>query len=433
MAAKLERTNTPGIFRRHAKECPRGARCDCSYVVVCRHRGRQATETFRTLAEAREAKRTRESDAASGQFAPLARVLLHDYARDWVERYQGTGRRGFREETRDDYRRMLDRYTLRYFPPRLQLAELTPRIVADYIGWLVRQKAQGREGSTLSDSTVRNAFKPLSACLATARREGVIRHNPAAAAALPHRPQVEDDDERARPFPRIEDGDDTIETMEFVVELVHPRYRLMFELLAATGLRRSELLALEGRHLRLDGQSPFVRVRQRVRRQRGKGLVVGPVKSRHARRDLPIPFELAEPLGALRTPPDALVFQSRVGTALDPDNLFERVLSPACEEAGVEWAGFHTFRHTVASRLFAAGRNVVQVQSWLGHHSASFTLDTYVHLLDGDLGDPLEPVRVNAGSTGGPKTAANGRPSVATKMCSSRENGERSQTAASPE
>jgi hypothetical protein len=81
MAAKLERTNTPGIFRRHAKECPRGARCDCSYVVVCRHRGRQATETFRTLAEAREAKRTRESDAASGQFAPLARVLLHDYAR----------------------------------------------------------------------------------------------------------------------------------------------------------------------------------------------------------------------------------------------------------------------------------------------------------------------------------------------------------------
>jgi len=61
----------------------------------------------------------------------------------------------------------------------------------------------------------------------------------------------------------------------------------------------------------------------------------------------------------------------------------------ACEEAGVGWAGFHTFRHTVASRLFAAGRNVVQVQRWLGHHSASFTLDTYVHLLDGDLGEPV--------------------------------------------
>jgi hypothetical protein len=61
-------------------------------------------------------------------------------------------------------------------------------------------------------------------------------------------------------------------------------------------------------------------------------------------------------------------------------------------------------RHTVASRLFAEGRNAVQVQHWLDHHSASFTLDTYVHLLDGDLGDPL---RVNTGSTARPQTAAN--------------------------
>jgi len=42
-----------------------------------------------------------------------------------------------------------------------------------------------------------------------------------------------------------------------------------------------------------------------------------------------------------------------------------------------------------ASLLFAQGRNAVQVQRWLGHHSAAFTLATYVHLLDGDLGEPL--------------------------------------------
>jgi integrase len=46
----------------------------------------------------------------------------------------------------------------------------------------------------------------------------------------------------------------------------------------------------------------------------------------------------------------------------------------------------------VASRLFAQGRNVVQVQRWLGHRSPSFTLDAYVHLLDRDLGAPLEPL-----------------------------------------
>jgi integrase len=90
----------------------------------------------------------------------------------------------------------------------------------------------------------------------------------------------------------------------------------------------------------------------------------------------------------LRTEPEALVFNVE-GKPLDPDNLYSRVLRPAAGEAGVEWAGFHTFRHTVASRLFAEGRNAVQVQRWLGHHSPSFTLDTYIHLLDDDLGKPL--------------------------------------------
>ena len=396
MAAKLERTNTPGIFRRHVKDCG-GGRCECSYAVVWRVHGRQHKETFRTLAEAREGKRNRESAVASGELGALSRVTLHEYAREWIGRYQGTGRRGFRDQTRDEYRAQLERFALRHFPPGLKLAELSPRMVSDYIGWLTRQRT--RQGGTLSDASVRTALKPLSACMATARREGLIRHNPCAEAVLPHRARIEEDDERARPFPAG--------IMELVVQLVHPRHRLMFELLAATGLRRSELLALEGRHLHLAGDQPCVKVRQRVRRQKGKGLVIGPLKSRYARRDLPIPWELAGRLRALGTAPDALVFSSEVGTVLCPNNLNNRVLAPACAEAGVEWARCHTFRHTVASRLFAEGRNAVQVQRWLGHHSPSFTLDTYVHLLDSDLGDPLEPSGGNTGATDCPQTPAN--------------------------
>jgi integrase len=49
---------------------------------------------------------------------------------------------------------------------------------------------------------------------------------------------------------------------------------------------------------------------------------------------------------------------------------------------------FHTFRHTCASLLFDQGRNVKQVQEWLGHADPGFTLRTYVHLLDDGLGGP---------------------------------------------
>ena len=52
------------------------------------------------------------------------------------------------------------------------------------------------------------------------------------------------------------------------------------------------------------------------------------------------------------------------------------------------WATFHTLRHTCATTLFRHGLNAKQVQGWLGHHAASFTMDTYVHLLPDDLPDP---------------------------------------------
>ena len=84
-------------------------------------------------------------------------------------------------------------------------------------------------------------------------------------------------------------------------------------------------------------------------------------------------------------------FPSLEGAVLSLENLRRRVLRPAAEEAGAAWAGFHTFRHTRAAILFDRGLNLKQVQRWLGHHSPSFTLDTYVHLLDERL---LEPVNL---------------------------------------
>jgi integrase len=83
---------------------------------------------------------------------------------------------------------------------------------------------------------------------------------------------------------------------------------------------------------------------------------------------------------------------------------------------GVEWAAFHTFRHTCAWMLLNGGKNIKQVQEWLGHHSATFTLATCVHLMDDGLGDAdavdaaMAKARRLAGGTPGVHTdAENGR------------------------
>jgi hypothetical protein len=52
--------------------------------------------------------------------------------------------------------------------------------------------------------------------------------------------------------------------------------------------------------------------------------------------------------------------------------------------------GFHTLRHTCASLLIESGLSPLRLQRWMGHHSPAFTLETYGHLIDGDLGPPLD-------------------------------------------
>lgn len=397
MASPHVKTSTPGIYKRGSR-----------YVFCYRVNGKQRWETCRTLEEARRAKSARITDIGRGEFQERSRVTLHTYALEWVERYQGRGRRGFRDATREDYRRILRQYALRYFGERVRLVDVSPSAVAAFVGWLCDSREQARlehqieverartEGRRepaplvagaerrLSDKTIRNVMGPLRACLATAVREGLIRSNPAREVDLPHRPVVSehDDEEEVRALSRAQ--------LDALLELAHPAWRMFFELLAATGVRVSEAIALQWRHVQLDGSSPHIKVRRGIVRG-----TLGPPKSRHSKRDVPIGHELVIALRQHRVnsewcDDDSLVFTATNGSYVHVGNLRRRVLKPAAEEAGAAWAGFHTFRHTCASMLFANGRNAVQVQRWLGHHSAAFTLATYVHLLDGDLGEPLE-------------------------------------------
>lgn len=380
MSAPMVRTRHPGIFRRGSR-----------YVVTYRHNGKLRKETTRTLDEARQLKAERTRQVRSGEFSEQSRQTFREYATAWVERYHGRGgRHGFRETTREDYRRALDRWVFQsrdengrltgYFGDRIKLAEVTPKHVAEFVGWLTRQ--QGRAGTPLSDSTIRNVLNPVRACFGTAVREGLIRSNPTHGVALPHRPRIEEDDEEVRPLTR--------EQLAVFLAVVHSSHALMFRLIATTGLRVGEVFALQWKHVRLDGDRPVVKVR-RTASQRGG---FHPPKSRHGRRDVPLDQALVYALREHRktsewSNDDDLVFPSRRGTVLQYSNLLRRVVKPAAEEAGAPWMGFHTLRHTFASLHIARGTNIVQLSRLMGHHSASFTLDTYTHLIDGDVGAPL--------------------------------------------
>lgn len=175
MAERMVKTRHAGIFRRGSR-----------WVVTYHVNGVPKKESVRTLDEARKLKAARQADIARGEFQEASRVKFRAYAAEWIERYPGRGS-SFRETTRDDYRRNLGRYAYPFFDERLgrTLSQIAPRDVANFIAWLCERKTPG--GKPLSDSTVRNVLNPIRACLSTAVREGLIRHNPAHGAVLPHR------------------------------------------------------------------------------------------------------------------------------------------------------------------------------------------------------------------------------------------------------
>jgi integrase len=370
----LVKTRTPGVFRKPgAKSRP--------YVVVYRAAGKQRKESCRTLAEARAIKSARETDDTRGEFQARSKITLRAYLHDWIETYHGNGRHGFRENTRAEYRRLLDASAHRFFGERLRLVDVTPLHIADYVRWLADPAKQN--GRAYSDSSIANRVAPVRAALATAKRDGLIRHNPADGVALPVRQRIEEDDE------------DTVKALtrsqlRQLIEITPESYALLIELVASTGLRVSEAIGLQRRDLYLDELRPHIRVRRAIVRGR-----VEPPKSRHGRRKVPISRALAAKLrvhmgGVLDLSDDAWVFASQIGTPLDADNLRSRVIKPLMRQIGAPWAAWHTLRHTYASLQLARGANIVQLSRALGHHSASFTLDTYIHLIDGEHADPLE-------------------------------------------
>jgi len=393
MAARMEKTRHAGIWKRGGR-----------YVFSYRLNGKQRWESARTLSEAQRLKARRAADADRGELHERSRLTFREYAEEWVEAYTGRGSNGFRESTREGYRSDFERWVFPWWGHQLRLSEITPREVSQLVSHLTGETGKG--GRPLADNTIRNIMNPVRACLATAVEDGLIRTNPAQRVRLPHRAKPMDEDgDQVRPFTR--------EQLAGFLELVHPRHRLLFRLLAATGLRVSELFALQWRHLELDGSRPCVRVRRAYVRGR-----IEPPKSKHGKRDVPLEPKLVHALRAWRKstewPGDEdLVFPSLRGTPLKVENVRRRTLAPVAEEVGAPWAGFHTFRHTCASMLFERGANAKQVQRWLGHHSPSFTLDTYVHLLDDELDEPLslgdELRSVNKVQTSGGLAAAEER------------------------
>jgi len=151
------------------------------------------------------------------------------------------------------------------------------------------------------------------------------------------------------------------------------RDRLVLLTLAMTGLRRSELIALNWGDVSLDGPRPSLLVR------RGKG---------GKPRRQPLPSQLAAALARSRSQLAASVsdpvFCGLAGARLQP-TILAGIIRRATTGAGIsKHVTAHTLRHTAATWLRQATGDTRLVAEYLGHSDLS-TVSRYAHVASEEL------------------------------------------------
>ena len=165
--------------------------------------------------------------------------------------------------------------------------------------------------------------------------------------------------------------------------------RTLFLLEAMTGLRRGEILALKWRDIDwLNGEVVVERAIKKVKATDGVhkwAYGVGTPKNGKTRRvgSAPIAIEALRVHREIspEVTPEAFIF-TRNGTFIDPEHFSKKVALPLVKTVtGGKVKRFHDLRHFFVSMLIDQGETAKYIQDQVGHHSASFTLDVYGHLM----------------------------------------------------
>ena len=151
-------------------------------------------------------------------------------------------------------------------------------------------------------------------------------------------------------------------------------------LLMATGLRRSELLAL--RWSDVDPTTGTLMVAGKLVRAKGHGLArIDQTKTATSRRTIALPMFATDMLTARRHVAyygeQPMIFPSSAGTWRDPNN-FGKQWRTVREDLGVPEVTSHSFRKSLADLMDDGGLSARMGADHLGHARVSMTQDVYL-------------------------------------------------------
>lgn len=223
-----------------------------------------------------------------------------------------------------------------------------------------------------SAKTIRNTISLLSSAYDNAIRLGQLSKNPCKMVTLPKKEQ-----------PKI-DIFDNEQIAVFLDALDDERldYKVAYQLALFCGLRRSEILGLQEKHINV----PFRCVTVEQSRHNVKGSdYVQTTKTESSHRTIAVPdfvmesiIELLDVHNSFQYKHTDYLIQNGFGQPMTPSALTSQIYRIE-ERAGLPQVSLHDLRHTFASMLNNANVDIAMISRELGHSNINVTLGIYTH------------------------------------------------------
>ncbi len=294
-------------------------------------------------------------------------MKYNDWLNFWLENYIEPNAK---MRTTESYRRIIDK-RLRQELGECEMGELTaPTIQAFVTGLITKGNVATKKG--LASSTVNTIITVIQSSLKTAVLSGYIEKNVAESV---RRPKIKSKEIEC--FTVAEQ-----KKMESAA-LCDKRMKMAGIVMCLyTGLRIGELLALTWEDV--DMKSGLIAVNKACHdkiEKNGTARIVELPKTPSSKRIIPVPKQLLPVLRQLKkTGKCETVISSPEGKPIAIRS-YQRSFSLFLKKLGIAHKGFHSLRHTFATRALECGMDVKTLSEILGHKNAAITLNRYVHSL----------------------------------------------------
>ncbi|WP_195215063.1 tyrosine-type recombinase/integrase [Bifidobacterium breve] len=331
-------------------------------------------------------------DKLSGRYVNVDNQnrLYKDVSEEWLQT-----KNSIKDSSHNGYEGYFRTYVLPKWGSRA-IGSITSTEINEWIGELREGKAPhdfnvDRKPKPLGERSVRHIVNnTFGAVMRYAAKHRLIASNPLEGVELPK-------DNKPKEDPVFL----TYKQVERLADSCKPNDALLVRMLAYTGLRPNEMLAL---HIGdLDMKKHRIRVVRNFTEDKKKRIVEGTPKT-WEKRVVALPRFLEEALSHEiegRKESD-YVFLSTKGKAVNLANWRNRAWKSALKSAKldkIEGLTPYSLRHTYASLAIAAGCDVKTLQNSMGHKDATETLNTYAAFWPdrlGEVADALESKRATA-------------------------------------